>query len=226
MSIRKISFSVNEFYHIYNRGNSKQVIFHNTSDYLRFLKILYLANSQNTLHLSEIERWKQKETFNIDRAETLVYIGAYCLMPNHFHILLTPKEENGVSIFMQKLTTAYSMYYNKKYNRTGSLFEGKFKAEHANTDRYLKYLFSYIHLNPLKLFDSKWKEKKIKNTKTVLDFLEKYKYSSYLDYLENDRQEQKIIDIKNFPDYFSNKKLFEKEIFDWIRFTHEARPRG
>ena len=59
-------------------------------------------------------------------------------MPNHFHILITQMEEKGVSKFMQKLSTAYSMYYNKKYKRTGGLFEGKFKSEHLNKDRYLK----------------------------------------------------------------------------------------
>ncbi len=74
-------------------------------------------------------------------------------MPNHFHILFKQEKEQGITTFMQKLSTAYVMYYNKKYKRSGGLFEGKFKSKYAGEDRYLKYLFSYIHLNPLKILD-------------------------------------------------------------------------
>ena len=83
----------------------------------------------------------------IDRGETLVDIGIYCLVPNHFHLLIKEKTENGISEFVKKVATGYSMYFNKKYERTGSLFEGPFKAKRIDTDEYLKYIFSYIHLN-------------------------------------------------------------------------------
>src|SRR3989344_7999827 len=123
MSIRKVSFVPGEYYHIYNRGNSKQKIFHNKADYERFISLLYLSNSGNNFKIDYIGK---HNIYITDRGSRLVSIGAYCLMPNHFHILITPLVEGGVSKFMQKMTTAYSMYYNQKYRRTGGLFEGKF----------------------------------------------------------------------------------------------------
>jgi len=137
-------------------------------------------------------------------------------MPNHFHILITEKIEGGISKFMQKLSTAYSMYYNKKYERTGGLFEGKFKSQHANTDRYLKYLFSYTHLNPIKLIQRDWKEKGIRNKKDAIGFLNKYLYSSYFDFIGEKRVQNKILNIGAFPKYFSNKASFVEEIFEWL----------
>ena len=119
---------------------------------------------------------------------------------------------------MQKLTTAYVMYYNKKYERTGGLFEGRFKAEHLDSDIYLKYIFSYIHLNPIKLIDEDWKENGIKNKKNVLEYLSNYKYSSYIDYIGKERIQNKILNQKAFPDYFSTPREFLREIFEWISF--------
>lgn len=215
MSKRKINFALGEYFHIYNRGNSKQEIYCDKYDYERFIKLLYISNSSINFNLKDLI----EDIFSVDREGELVSIGAYCLMPNHFHILITPKIENGVSIFMQKLATAYSMYFNSKYARTGSLFEGKFKAEHVDNDRYLKYLFSYIHLNPLKLIDKTWKDKGVKNKKQALDYFGNYKFSSYLDYLSDDRQEIKILDKKEFPKYFPDEVSFKEEIFDWLSYN-------
>ena len=90
---------------------------------------------------------------DLPRKETLVDIGAYCLMPNHFHLLIRETAEGNISRFMLKLQTGYPMYFNKKYQRTGALFEGKFKAKHITNDNHLKYLFAYLHLNPVKITD-------------------------------------------------------------------------
>ena len=214
MSIRKVVFVPGEYYHIYNRGNSKQVIFHDKQDYNRFLALLYAVNSKQNI----IFRLVFNDMYKFDRGERFVSIGGYCLMPNHFHLLLTETEDGSISKFMQKLTTAYSMYYNEKYARTGSLFEGKFKSEHANNDRYLKYLFSYIHLNPIKLIDKNWKENGVSNKKEALDFLSQYQYSSYVDCLGKERIQNKILNQKVFPNYFPTKKEFSKEIFEWVSF--------
>lgn len=216
MSIRKVSFVEGEYYHIYNRGNSKQVIFKDKSDYHRFIDLLYFTNTAENLNFYDLKRANGFDVFSINKNNPLVAIGAYVLMPNHFHILLTPIADGGVSKFMQKLSTSYSMYFNNKYKRSGGLFEGKFKSQHANTDRYLKYLFSYIHLNPIKLIDKDWKEKGIKNKGQSFAFLGKYGYSSYLDYIGQDRSEKLILDKKLFPNYFPNKEAFKREIFDWI----------
>lgn len=214
MSKRKISFVPGEYYHLYNRGNDKRVIFHDEQDYKRFLALLFLCNSKNKVDMSELP----DGIFAVPRGSSFVAIGSYCLMPNHFHILVTPLEEKGVSAFMQKITTAYCMYYNSKYSRTGSLFEGKFKSEHANTDRYLKYLFSYIHLNPLAIIDKEWKKKGIKNKSKALDFLNAYRYSSFSEYQDKKRKESSIVNRSFFPKYFPTSISFMKEILTWISY--------
>ena len=141
-------------------------------------------------------------------------------MPNHFHMLLTPCVEDGITMFMQKLGTAYSMYFNKRYNRTGTLFEGPFKAKWADNDIYLKYLYAYIHLNPLKL----WGRVDVASEPSIeetLDFLKSYTYSSLSDYLQIARLENVIIDPKPFPGYFETAADQVDELKDWLTYREE-----
>lgn len=218
MSIRKISFAPQEYYHVYNRGNSKQKIFLDKKDYDRFLKLVFLCNSHKNINFRDIFE-TDDDIFSFDRGDTLVDIGAYCLMPNHFHLLIKEKGDGNISMFMQKLATAYVMYFNKKYDRTGSLFEGKFKSQHVNSDRYLKYIFSYIHLNPVKIIDSKWREMGTQDKKKAYDFCKRYEYSSFLTL--DDKKFNKYRDLINgkvFPQYFMSFKEHEEEIFEWLDF--------
>jgi putative transposase len=216
---RHFTFSINEYYHSFSRGTEKRNIFIDKKDYERFIALLFICNSVKVIHLSDYPKIKFNEVFNIKRDNSLVEIGSYCLMPNHFHLLLREKQENGISLFMQKLITGYTMYFNKKNNRTGSLFESRFKAEYLNNDKYLKYIFSYIHLNPVKLIEPQWKKIGITDFKKVEKFLYNYNYSSYLDYLENTRPQKNIINKSAFPLYFKNKKEFLKEIYQWLTFV-------
>ena len=110
------------------------------------------------------------------------------------------------------------MYFNRKYRRVGKLFEGAFKSVRSVRDHQAKYIFSYIHFNPLKIIDPLWKKKGVKNIKTSLNFLDKYKWSSYSDYRDAGRPELEILTKESFPDYFCNKKIFDKEIFEWLSF--------
>lgn len=212
---RKFQFSVGEFYHLYNRGSNKMPIFLDDSYKKRFIKLLFVCNSKKPVVFKTIQGLPLDE---IDRGETLVDIGSYCLMPNHFHLLIREKMENGISLFMEKLSTAYSMYFNKKNERTGGLFEGTFKAIYANDDDYLKYLFTYIHLNPIKIIDPNWKEEGIKDKNKAKEFLREYVFSSYMDYLGADRPESGIINKQVFPDYFSTQQDFNYTINDWLSF--------
>ncbi len=215
---RKFNFSVGEFYHIYNRGNNKSIIFLDNTDRKRFQKLLFVCNNTRPMVFKTIQGLPLDK---IKREETLVSIGAYCPMPNHFHLLLYEKKEGGISMFMEKLLTAYSMYFNKKNSRTGKLFEGVFKATHANNDRYLKYLFSYIHLNPIKIIDPHWKENGISDRGKAQKYLENYPYSSYLDYLGRVRGENLILNKEAFPEYFESFKEFEQFIDDWMSFKND-----
>ncbi len=215
MSSRNFDFSIGEFYHAYNRGTDKRIIFSDEYDKERFIKLMYLCNSERNIVFREV---LDEELYKYERGETIVDIGAYCLMPNHFHLLLHEKVEGGISLFMLKLLTAYSTYFNNKYKRTGSLFEGKFKATHADTDEYLKYLFSYIHLNAVKIIDPKWKENGIADRNRAKKYLKIYLYSSYLDYLDTERAEKVIINKRAFPEYFLNLQEFEECIDEWLAF--------
>lgn len=212
---RKFNISIDEFYHIYNRGASKATIFKNDDDKRRFKKLLFVCNNTESIVFRDIQNIALDK---IERGETLVNIGGYCLMDNHFHLLVREKIENGTSIFIQKLLTSYSKYFNKKYKRTGTLFEGPFKATHIDTDEYLKYLFAYIHLNPIKIIDPEWRENGIADHKEAKKYLAKYSHSSYLDYMGADRVENIILNRFAFPDYFSQFKKFDQFIDEWLSF--------
>jgi putative transposase len=142
-------------------------------------------------------------------------------MPNHFHLLIKENKENGIAIFMQKLLTSYSMYFNFKYHRKGSLFEGPFKAKHLDYDQCLKYQFTYIHLNPIGIIESGWKEKNISNKKKGKLFLNNYKYSSYLDYCGPERPEGNILNKGAFPEYFETDVDFQEMITEWMNFKED-----
>lgn len=161
-------------------------------------------------------RISKKNVFLFERGDTIVNIGAYCLMRNHFHVLVHEKQEGGISKFMQKLSTGFTMYFNKRSDRTGALFEGRFRAKHLNTDNYLKYIFSYIHLNPTGHVEHGWKENGIKNKKSVKRYLEQYHYSTFFEYTGTTRPESSILNQKAFPIYFKNKRDFLDEIEKWL----------
>ena len=216
---RQFSFSPGEFYHLYNRGTEKRSIFQNTRDRQRFLALLYACNGRVPVDLGEQGSTLEK-MLQIDRGLPLLEIGAYCLMPNHIHLLVRATDEYGISRCMQKLMTAYTMYFNKKYERSGALFQGKFKATHVADDRYLKYLIAYIHLNPVKIIDPQWKENGIRNRSRAEDFLNRYPFSSLLDYAKNkSRPEQKILTKTALPEYFESMADFKNEVREWLNYS-------
>ncbi|MEK7114010.1 MAG: transposase [Patescibacteria group bacterium] len=215
---RTFSFASGEFYHIYNRGTEKRNIFMSRADRDRFLALLYFANQSDPVDLklqgSTLLKIVEERT-----GDPLVEIAAYCLMPNHFHLLIRELEDGGISKFMQKLTTGYTMYFNKRHDRNGSLFQGRFKATHVEDDRYMRYLISYIHLNPVKLIDPKWKETGIANRMHAEKYLETYTYSSYLDYLGKKRLEEMILSRKALPEYFSSGSDFKNFVTEWLTYA-------
>ena len=121
-------------------------------------------------------------------------------------------------MFMEKITTSHAKYFNKKYERVGALFQGTFKSEHVASDEYLRYLFAYIHLNPVKLVEPKWKEIGLKDMMKVKDYLGKFSYSSYADYLGRSGEERLILDKDEFPEYFNRGYAFQEFVEDWLTF--------
>lgn len=213
---RKFIPAVGEFYHVYNRGVEKREIFSDDRDRGQFTRLLYMSNSQSHFVSRELQH---KSLNEIERNEPIVAIGAYCLMPNHFHLLIKELSEGGISLFMQKLMTAYAMHFNRRHKRVGPLFQGRYAISHINSDEYLKYLYSYIHLNPVKLIDSEWKTTGLKNLTATKQYLAEYHYSSLPDYMtkgEIKREESTILTPNEFPDYFARKKDLESHIHDWL----------
>jgi REP element-mobilizing transposase RayT len=194
---RNVKFVEGEFYHVFNRGVDKRKIFFSAGDWNHFLKLLYIRNS-NDRHI-RIDRIKNKKFSDIKRGEAIVDICAYAMMNNHFHLLLKEKRKGGITQFMLQFMTSYSMYMNKKYDRTGPLICKPFRAEYIDSDQYFRWLISYIHLNPLDQFEQNWEEDGIADKSGAANFLEEYKYSSYQDYFVGERDESLILNKKILP---------------------------
>ena len=216
---RTFEFAPDEFYHIYTRGVDKRAIFLDDEDRTYFQKLLFLANSTERIILRNLA--KGISVYDIKREGTLVDIGKYVEMTNHVHLLLHEKQEHGISTFMSKLLTPYAMYFNKKVERQGALFDGRFRAKHVDNDSYMHYLYAYIPLNIIKLIQSKWKEEGIKDLARAKKFIEQYPFSSYLDYTGQQRDESVILNKEPFPDYFSKPADFKDFIHDWLTYREE-----
>ncbi|MBL7156169.1 MAG: transposase [Candidatus Pacebacteria bacterium] len=184
MPIKRPQLINNEIYHIVIRGVGDSLVFHDKSDYFRAISSLYEFNTSERVTIRE-KRNNRKDTGEqfFDNRDLLVEIMAFYFMPNHIHLLLKQLKNNGISQFMRKFGTGHAGYFNRKYNRKGHLFQGRFHAVHIKTNEQLKTTFVYIHTNGISLIEPKWKEKGIKEPNKVINFLENYKWSSYSDYL-------------------------------------------
>jgi len=225
--MRKIKFAIGKIYHIFNRGVEKRNIFNNDSDKWRFLQAMFLFNDENSSFniLYQIERenkgrinftlLKEFVNKNQQNRKPLVKIMADCLMPNHFHFLVEEIQENGISRFMHKLGTGYAGFFNKKYDRVGSLFQGPFKAVVIENDIFLQYLLVYINvINPGQLVEPQLKEKGVINIHRVMNFAEKYSFGTNPDYLG--LRESIIIDKGIFKEFFPTPEKYKEFIKDTI----------
>ncbi|MBI3632458.1 MAG: transposase [Candidatus Vogelbacteria bacterium] len=178
----------------------KRDIFMNDGDRFRFLRSMYFCNDIAPAVNSFRDKNEFDETMNLDiEHKSLVRIHSFVLMPNHFHFLIEPLNDSAITVFMHKLGTAYTMYFNKKHRRVGSLFQGPFKAISVKNEAYFNYLPYYIHLNPLDLSYPSWREQKLKDYNNAFKFLNEYRWSSYLDY----------IGVKNYPSIIYRDLLLE-----------------
>lgn len=181
------------YYHVYARGNARRRIFLDESDYLKFLDLLsrYLAPEEvrNSVGISYPNFYNKTDLL------------AYCLMPNHFHLLIYQRHIGDLTSLMQSVMTSYSRYFNLKYKRSGPLYESRFRASLISDESYLEHISRYIHLNP-----KKWRD---------------YEYSSLPYYLQQDTvswvRPQRITSMFRTPkeylsfleDYQENKKMMD-----------------
>ncbi|MCL4415300.1 MAG: transposase, partial [Actinobacteria bacterium] len=140
-------FINDNFYHVFNRGVEKRNIFSDDSDRNRLLQtLLYYQFTGPKPSYSTHQRFKLKDFSNNPK---VIEVACYCLMPNHFHLLLKQLRKGGVQEFVRKFSNSYTKYFNTKYKRVGSLFQGEFKSVDIETDEQLLHLSRYIHLNPV-----------------------------------------------------------------------------
>lgn len=218
--MRKITFENNEIYHIINRGVEKRNIFLDDKDYLRFMHDLYEFNdeapAENIYYKSiNLESYEVKPR-KIKKRKLLVEILAFCLMPNHYHLLLRQKNNNGIAKFMQKLGTGYTMSFNKKYKRIGSLFRGPFNAILINKESHFLNLPYYIHLNPLDIEFPEWRERKLKDYNKAIEFLNNYRWSSHLDYL-GEHNFPSVINREFLLDVFGRQDKYKQNTEKWLQ---------
>ncbi len=211
MMANRKPIEIDEWYHCYNRGVDKRKVFLNKRDYERMLLLMYLAMNELPVRLFSTTDTSLKTVFNqslLTNTRRIVEIGAYALMPNHIHFVLKEIQEGGISLFMQKVFTGYTMYFNQKNERTGALFAGTFKSKHVEDDRYLKHLISYVHLNPAKLFEPNWK-KGSGHISNIEKGLREYQYSSLPEFIGIERPQKLLIASSVF------------ELFDKIPTTQQ-----
>ncbi|MGB2762049.1 MAG: transposase [Minisyncoccales bacterium] len=187
MPIKRPPLVNGEIYHIVIRAVEGMKLFRDERDYFRSLHNLFEFNDKNPTIWSYRQHYENSSRSGRIKKERkmLVEILTFCLMPNHVHLLIKQVRGQGISKFMRKIGAGYGMYYNKKYERKGHVFDGRFRAVIVKNDEQLKTLFVYIHTNPVAIIAPKWKEEgiKTKNIEDVIKFLENYKWSSYPDYL-------------------------------------------
>lgn len=218
--MRKPCFVDGHIYHVYNRGVEKRDIFIDNKDYFRFVHDLYEFNDSNHVintHYFFNHKSKSIEArklYGYQKRDPLVEILVFTLMPNHYHLMLRQIKENGIVKFMQKLGTGYTMYFNKKCEREGSLFQGRFKAAHITDETHFKHLPHYIHTNPLSLNY---------RGSTSIDFLKAYRWSSFPDYIGR-RNFPSVTERGFLLDMFGGEELYKKYTEQRLGDAQEALP--
>lgn len=221
MAYRKRNIVSGGVYHIVNRGVDKRKIFLDKEDYFRFIHDLFEFN--DIAPVNNLKYFFRKNpgaiarpTIQIKPRRLLVDLLAFCLMPNHYHLLIQARSADGLTKFLKKLNMGYAKYVNEKYQRSGALFQGRYKSVTVSVEQHFFYLPFYIHLNPLDLIMPEWRERSIRDYRRALRFVDKYRWSSHPDYAGK----------KNFPSVtqrdflmkvFGNPEQYQRHFEKWLK---------
>jgi len=203
MPSRIFPFVNGQYYHIYNRGVEKRVIFEKQWDYSRLIKTIKYYQLLGPK--PKLSRFLMGSIFKPDTDKKIVDIICYCLMPNHFHFLLRQVQDGGISEFVSKLSNSYTKYYNVKYKRVGPLLQGEFKAVLIESDEQLVHVSRYIHLNPFASF--------------LIKDLNEYRWSSYKEYIGN--YKNVICNKEIILSFFKSTQDYEKFVLDQVAYAQE-----
>lgn len=199
-----------ELYHALNRGVDGRDLFLDDHDRARFIHDLYEFNDAvPTINLQH--RFKNMDLRNpyFKTRELLVDIHGWVLMNNHYHLLLSERIANGISLFLRKLNVGYANYFNERCKRNGTLFQGRTKKILIERESHFLYILHYLHLNPLDYLHGaqEWRVRSksgILSESEALNYLDSYRWSSYLDYIGK----------KNFPSILTT-SLFKNALGDY-----------
>ncbi len=204
-----------DLYHVLNRGVEKRTLFLDNQDRARFVHDMFDFNRDTRSHLKNVGRRAMSNLVGYSLPQSrLVTIHGWVLMGNHYHLLLSENCEGGLSRFLMRLNVGYAKYFNEKYERSGTLFQGRTKKILIERDAHFLHILNYIHCNPLDMCTGaeNWREQRVRDSKTALKYLSEYRWSSYRDY----------IGVKNFPsilttDLFKNVfSNYRREITSYI----------
>jgi len=201
-------YAPGSYYHVYNRGVEKRIIFQDEQDYNVFFSYLktYLMKKdidclENVIcdeNSSPEQKNRAKKEIHLNNFFGKIDLLIFCLMPNHFHFLLKQNAIDDMDLFMNSICTRYSMYFNRKNGRVGPLFQGVYKAVMVSNNEQMIYLSRYIHRNPVGL--------------PQISRLDQYRFSSYPDYLSKNKN--KIIDASKIMELFDNNREYYKDFVE------------
>lgn len=205
---RQIEIAPDEIYHIYNRGMHQHAIFHDKHDYARFLFLILFF--QSPLSFENIGRhisaFMKQADFKVSAKiiadvvhQRNVELMAFVLMPNHFHVIVKEIRVNGISDYMHRIGTAFTNYVNIKYHHSGHIFQGSYRAVHISDNDQLLYTSAYVHKNARTL--KSWSNK-----------LTQYPWSSYQDFVEDNRWEN-LIKRDLILEQFTNAREYQQ----WVK---------
>lgn len=201
--MRKVQFANDQYYHVFNRGVDKRKVFTDSKEYERFILSLILMNDNKDGMMIKWRNYKESHPnssldefikLSFSERKKLVEIIAYCCNPNHYHFVLKQVLEKGIEKFMHRVSTGYTKYFNDKHHRSGSLFQGTFKATHINRDGMLLYLTAYVNCN---------------SEIHGIARAENYRWCSFPDYLKRGKSDivNKNIVLEEFNDVYSFKEF-------------------
>lgn len=207
MAKRQVEFASGEWYHCYSRTIDRSRPFEDPANVERFLETLYLANGEKPMPIiSFLHRTHSHEDiFSLPRRNSLVSIGCYCIMPTHYHFLLQPIVDDGITHFMRSVGIAFTKFYNEQNDRIGNLFVKPFRSKHIDDDHYLDRVVQYIHLNSIELFEPQWKNGIIHNPHSIAEQLRSYEYSSLWEHEGRERAQSPIVDLETLGHVRENK---------------------
>lgn len=222
-------FNKGSIYHIVNRGVDKRPIFLNNQDYSRFILGLEFFNTIDAINLWDMVSktsktgsdptgliYKRLEARRRKDSKPIVELMVFVCMPNHFHLIVREIIEGGTALFMQKMG-GYSTYFNKQYERVGSLFQSRYKSVEVKDENQLTNVFVYVHTNPIVLWEEGWKDFEVKNFKEAIGRLGTYKWSSYNNYI-GDFYPSTVIKKEFFTKFFGGPDKCRQVIEDWVSY--------